>query len=142
MHDPLSQLAIMVDPAILMCRLGFEPDPWQARVLRSTAARMLMLCSRQSGKSTTTAILGLAEALVRPRHLVLVVSPSQRQSGELLRKVVEYYDDLGRPVPPDQVTATTLSLVRRRSPWSPAVGSCRCLPSRPRSGVTPGWDCS
>lgn len=49
-----------------------------------------MNCSRQSGKSTTAAILGLHRALYHPKSLVLLVSPSLRQSAELFRKVTEF----------------------------------------------------
>ena len=44
-------------------RLRFQPDPWQATVMRSPAKRLLLNCSRQAGKSTTTAIIGLHQAL-------------------------------------------------------------------------------
>lgn len=66
---------------------GIEPDPWQAQVLRSDSRRILLNCSRQSGKSTTTAILALHRALTAPKSTIIVVSPSDRQSGELFRKV-------------------------------------------------------
>ena len=60
-------------------RLGFQPDPWQRQLLRSTAHWILLNCCRQSGKSTTTAILALHQAIYDP-GLVLLVSPSLRQS--------------------------------------------------------------
>lgn len=90
--------------------LGLNPDPWQANVLRSTAQRMLLLCSRQAGKSTTTATLALHTALFQPGSLVLLLSPSLRQSGELFRKVVGFYRMLGRSVPSQEESATTLHL--------------------------------
>lgn len=69
--------------------LNFGPDPWQAQALRWSGKRLLLNCSRQSGKSTTAAILALHRALFYPASLVLLVSPSLRQSGELFRKVQE-----------------------------------------------------
>jgi hypothetical protein len=42
---------------------------------------------RQSGKSTSVSILALHTALYTPDALVLVISPSQRQSKELFAKV-------------------------------------------------------
>jgi hypothetical protein len=89
---------------------GFEPDPWQALLLRSTADRILLLCARQCGKSTATAGLAFHTALFQPDSLVLLLSPSQRQSGELFRKVLSFHDGLGRPIGTEQVTATTLCL--------------------------------
>ena len=56
--------------------LSFIPDPWQAQALRWSGKRLLLNCSRQSGKSTTAAILALHRALFYPASLVLLVSPS------------------------------------------------------------------
>jgi hypothetical protein len=42
--------------------------------------------------------------------LVLVLSPSQRQSGELFRKITRFYSDSGRPVKAEQETVLTLTL--------------------------------
>src|SRR5262245_13504317 len=106
----LNDLAAALDPSLLMGDLGLTPDPWQRRVLRSTADRLLLLCSRQAGKSTVTAILGLHTALYRPGSLVLLLSPSQRQSGELFRKLTGFYADLGRPLGAVEDSATTLGL--------------------------------
>jgi hypothetical protein len=105
-----ADLACALDPVVLAERAGVTPDPWQARVLRSPSKRRLLLCCRQSGKSTTTAILGLHRALYRPGSLVLMLSPSLRQSGELFRKAISIYRDLGRPVPAEAETALTLTL--------------------------------
>ena len=110
MPSPLEQLAIRLDPSLLMERLGLEPDPWQRAVLRSTAYRLLLLCCRQSGKSTTTAILALNTALFYAGSLILLLSPSLRQSGELFRKLTGFYADLGKPIPPERETALSLTL--------------------------------
>lgn len=97
-------------PERLMRACGLEADAWQADLLRSRANRILLLCTRQAGKSTTTAALALWEALYRAESLVLLLSPSLRQSGELFRKVTGFYGALGRPVPPESETALTLTL--------------------------------
>jgi hypothetical protein len=110
--DPavLNGLTHQLDPSILMEDLGFFPDEWQRRCLRSVSDRVLLLCARQTGKSTTTAILSLLTGLYQASALVLLVSPSLRQSGELFRKVVGYYDALGRPLGAVEDSATTLAL--------------------------------
>jgi hypothetical protein len=105
-----AQLARVLDPSLLMEDLGFEPDPWQRTVLRSGARRLLQLCCRQAGKSTTTAILALHTALYRPGSLVLLLSPSLRQSSELFRKLNGFYTQLGRPVSSAQETSLALLL--------------------------------
>jgi Terminase large subunit, T4likevirus-type, N-terminal len=74
-------------------RLGFCPDPWQAQILHSRAAWILLNCCRQSGKSTTTAALALHTAIYDP-GLILLVSPSLRQSKELFAKVIGFLKDL------------------------------------------------
>jgi hypothetical protein len=65
------------------------PDAWQRQVLEARPRRALLRCSRQSGKSTTAAAAALDCALSVPRSLVLLVSPSLRQSSELHHRVRE-----------------------------------------------------
>src|SRR5262249_51232025 len=90
---------LRADPAKIMTLAAMTPDPWQARALCSRSSRQLWLASRQSGKSQTAAAIGLLDALLRPGALVLLVSPTLRQSSELFRaKLKALYDALGRPV--------------------------------------------
>src|SRR6516165_1472222 len=89
-----------LDPARVMVRAGLSPDPWQRDLLRSTASRMLVLCARQSGKSTCAAALGLYEALYASPALVLLLSPSLRQSQELFRATIQLYTRGGPRFPP------------------------------------------
>ena len=70
-------------------------DSWQLRLLRSTAPRVLLNCSRQSGKSTMAAILALHQALAVSWSLVLILAPAERQAKELFSKVAEAYRTLG-----------------------------------------------
>jgi hypothetical protein len=87
-------LAHALDPvAFVQDRLKFKPDPWQAQLLRSPALWILLNCCRQSGKSTTTAAVALHTALYNP-GLILLVSPSLRQSKELFAKVTGFLKDL------------------------------------------------
>ena len=99
------------DPANLMAKAGLQPDPWQADVLRSDAARVLLLCTRQAGKSSTAAALALKTALLTPRSLVLLLSPTLRQSGELFRdKVLQQWQALGSPLHLRRPTQLELAL--------------------------------
>jgi len=81
-----------LDPVEFSRYIGIEPDEWQAEVLRYEGKRLLLNCSRQSGKSTTTATKALHTGIYRPKSLILLVSPSLRQSQELFRKVKEGYE--------------------------------------------------
>jgi len=76
-------------------RLEFEPDERQAEVLRSEAKRGILNCSRQWGKSTVAAAKAVHRAYSRAGSLVLVASPSERQSAEFLRKTAEFVKRLG-----------------------------------------------
>jgi hypothetical protein len=102
--------ALAEDPVRLLIDAGMEPDGWQAAVLRSDARRLLLLASRQAGKSSVAAALALRTALLRPRSPVLLLSPSLRQSGELYRKVVDLFGALGRPMGVTAESALRLEL--------------------------------
>lgn len=85
--DLAPDLACALDPVRLARRMGIEPDPWQAAVLRSPKAQVILNCSRQVGKSTVTGALASHTALYEPGAPILLLSPTERQSVELLRKV-------------------------------------------------------
>jgi hypothetical protein len=78
--------------------LGRDLDPKQIETLRSEASRAILNCSRQWGKSTMAAVKAVYRAHSRPGALVLVASPSERQSKELLLKAARMVAALGLPV--------------------------------------------
>jgi predicted phage terminase large subunit-like protein len=84
--------------------LNTTPDPWQANFLRSTHPRLCLNCSRQSGKSSTAAILALWEAIHKPRSTIVLDSPSLRQSQELMLKFAEFLDMVDKNVKLDSDT--------------------------------------
>jgi hypothetical protein len=105
------EVALRLDPSKLMDWLGFEiVDPWQRTLLRTDASRVLLLCSRQLGKSTCTACVALNEAYLNANALVLLVSPSERQSGELFEKVSRFHKRL-QLVPAVRELTTFIELV-------------------------------
>jgi hypothetical protein len=70
---------------------------------------MLLNASRQSGKSTTVAMLNVHTALYQPGSLCLMLSPTLRQSGELFRKARDLLGNLeGKRLPEE--TALSLRL--------------------------------
>lgn len=102
-------LRYALDPAAFALEvLGLELDPWQRAVLASTGKRDLLNVTRQGGKSTVSAALALHQALYRPDSLTILVSPSQRQSSELFRKVTELRELL--PTAPELSEDNKLSL--------------------------------
>lgn len=94
-----TDLALALDAAEVMLAAGLDPDSWQRDLLTTEPERSLLLCSRQSGKSTVVAAIAAHTALYRAPALVLLLSPSLRQSQELFRKVSSLYRALGNVVP-------------------------------------------
>jgi hypothetical protein len=90
-------------------RLGFEPDERQMEVLRSTAKRGILNC-RQWGKSTVAAAKAVHRAYTKAGCVVLVASPSKRQSGETVLKAEEFLDRLGIAPKGDGVNEISLML--------------------------------
>jgi Terminase large subunit, T4likevirus-type, N-terminal len=103
--------AVQVPDAVqLMRQAGMEPDPWQAAVLQSSEPRILLNCCRQSGKSVVAAALALGTALAEPGALVLVLSPSLRQSQESFRKVLDLYRTIHTAIPTRAESALRMEL--------------------------------
>jgi hypothetical protein len=76
-------------------RLAFVPDSLQAKVLDGTIGRGLLNCTRQWGKSTVTAVKAVHRAYTDPGSLIVVLSPSSRQSAEFVRKAAGFVRKLG-----------------------------------------------
>lgn len=103
--EDLLRLEAAKDPAVFArYYLNTTPDPWQANFLRSTHPRLCLNCSRQSGKSSTAAILALWEAIHKPRSTIVLDSPSLRQSQELMLKFAEFLDMVDKNVKLDSDT--------------------------------------
>lgn len=82
-----AELKQALDPILFLSeRLGFEPDATQAKILRQSARRVLLNCTRQWGKSTIAAAVAVHRAYFGPGSLTVTLSPSARQSSEFLRK--------------------------------------------------------
>ncbi len=106
----LASLAYRLDPAQMARGAGIELDPWQSKLVRSHSSRILINCSRQSGKSTTVSVIADHTAFYQDDSLILLLSPSLRQSGELFRKCLDVYRDLGKPIPADSENKLSLEL--------------------------------
>jgi hypothetical protein len=104
------EIAMGLDRVTFARRAGFHPEPWQQRVLRSGASRILLNCTRQGGKSTTVATLACHTALFKPGSTTLIVSRAERQSAELLRKSVAMFNAHGRPTDPKAESKLALEL--------------------------------
>ena len=105
-------LACALDPVRWAERAtGFTLDAWSRDALRSTQPRQCWNVTRQGSKSTTAALLAVWTALYRPGSLTILVSPSLRQSCELLRRCLDIYRAVSHEAPSDAETLTRLELV-------------------------------
>ena len=114
MPQPIDLMTMVVHglDAAAFCkeRLGFDPDEWQTRLLRSRAPQIILNCGRQVGKSTSTAAMALHTALYRPGALTLMIAPSQRQSRELFIKTMSFLQCLEPPEATEEETKLSLML--------------------------------
>lgn len=70
-----------LDPvAFAVDQLGFEPDDWQADLMRSQRRRIAAASCRQGGKTHTTAAKAIHRMMFWPGSLILCVGPVQRQA--------------------------------------------------------------
>lgn len=102
--------AARYDPVAMASVAGYVVDDWQAEVLRCDDKRLLLNCGRQTGKSLTAALLALHTALYSPRSLVLLLSPTLRQSCELFKRCADIYGRLVDPVASEALTLLRLEL--------------------------------
>lgn len=86
------------DPMEFASSVGIMPDHWQADVLSSDHPRKILLCGRQTGKTSVAAILALHKALTQPGSTTLVVAPSERQAKLAFSRASAFYRRVGAPV--------------------------------------------
>ena len=99
---PAEQLALALDPTLILKAQGFTPDPWQEEFLFSPARYLMLNCCRGAGKSRTTApwpsttpsasraaspcsSLGARQPQRRFRRRLLRRDPAGPRQGEVIR---------------------------------------------------------
>lgn len=82
------ELAVSLDPSLILVASGITPDPWQENFLRSRAPRRLVMVHRQGGKSTVSAALAAWVLVFEAPADVLILSRSLPQAEETHRKTV------------------------------------------------------
>jgi hypothetical protein len=95
MYDVVEELDRIAFPSIWARKHNFVADEWQAGLLDSDARQIIVNCSRQVGKSTTTAVKVAHRGLYTPGALILLLAPSERQSVELMHKAKEFIESEG-----------------------------------------------
>jgi hypothetical protein len=101
----LREIAYQIDPVLwVRDRLGIEPLAWQAEFLRAPlGASIAVLTARQAGKTTAAAWAIAHHMLFTPGGLSVIANPSQRQSGEVVRRVREIQRRVGAELKSDHV---------------------------------------
>lgn len=66
---------------------GWEPRSFQKKFMKSEKRRVIVVTSRQVGKSEVTAVKAVWKAWLFPNQFILVLSPTIRQSQELFKKI-------------------------------------------------------
>jgi len=74
---------------------GLEPDVRQKEVLEASSRRFILNCSRQWGKSTLGSLKAAHRVLFHSNALVVLVSPTLRQTSEMFRKASLCLDAAG-----------------------------------------------
>jgi hypothetical protein len=111
MKDPFRSILHASSPALFAReRLDFTPDDTQTTLLNTEARRVILNCTRQWGKSTVTAAKAVHHAIHTPHSLTLILSPSERQSSELLRKCALFFRRAGVKTKKDGINSHSLQL--------------------------------
>jgi hypothetical protein len=84
------------EDAVEFCRewLKFNPTPYQIEFLNDSEKRIVLLWSRQSGKSWTIAAKAIWHSLTHPKTLTLIVAPTSRQSMILSDRIQDHLANL------------------------------------------------
>jgi len=81
------QLAASIDPYRYLKSLKFDAFDWQKEALTPGISRLILLCARQSGKSTITAAKVVHRAKYFPGSLIMLFAPTQDQAEELMNRI-------------------------------------------------------
>lgn len=111
---PSHTITVSLEPHLwAQHHFGLTLDQKQREVLDSPSNRILVNCSRQWGKSTTAALRALRFTLDHPDSTAIIISPSLRQSGELLRKVASFAYQMQMPAKSDGINRLSLQFPNR-----------------------------
>lgn len=95
---------------VMASDVGITLDDWQARALSTDAHDIMLLASRQAGKSTVAGVKAIHQAVYVPGSTTLIVSPTERQSKRLLRSVRKHYYKVSHIAPAVNVGVLSIEL--------------------------------
>jgi hypothetical protein len=105
-----TDLALGLDPVALAAAAGYVMDRWQQDAVRSRESQVCLLCSRQSGKTFTSAVLATYTVVAEPGSLVLLTAPNIRQAQECFRVCLHLLAAVAHRAALRQVNALGLEL--------------------------------
>jgi phage FluMu gp28-like protein len=83
------------DPALFVeTFFNFKPTQYQTDLLRDESKRIVVVWSRQSGKTTTIALRAIWYALTHQKTLTLIIAPSLRQSMIMSDRITDFLTSL------------------------------------------------
>jgi phage FluMu gp28-like protein len=83
------------DPAFFVdLFFNFKPTQYQSNLLRDESKRIVVVWSRQSGKTTTIALRAIWYALTHKKTLTLIIAPSLRQSMIMSDRITDFLTSL------------------------------------------------
>ena len=88
--------------------LGFSPDEAQAQLLAARQRYVLLNCHRQWGKTTVTAIRAVYQAHEKRKQVIVIVSPTLRQSRVLASRCREFANRLHLELGTDATNAGSI----------------------------------
>jgi len=90
-RDQLKKLKKLREDPVTFAQtiMNFDPFPYQEKLLRDPSKRIVSVWGRQTGKTTTNAIKAIHFAYCNPKTLVLIVSPSLRQSMIMFDRILD-----------------------------------------------------
>lgn len=84
------EIANALSPVQFLYHMNFRPFEWQKRVVSDTGKRVILLCSRQAGKSTIVSSLPYHSAKYYPKSLNIIMAPNEDQAAEDMLKVKDF----------------------------------------------------
>lgn len=86
----IGELAKSLSPSLYLKSLGFKAFDWQNMVVESKEKRLILMCSRQAGKSTIVSSMPCHAAKYQKKSLSIVMAPSEAQAKEDMVKVKDF----------------------------------------------------
>jgi hypothetical protein len=89
--EAMRYFALKENPVLFARTLGITPDDWQKTALQSQSNRLILCCSRQSGKTTVTSIIAVHHAIFNDNSMVLIISRTWPQAKEIFKRISTFY---------------------------------------------------